>query len=93
MLVIDGGMAKGYQKKTGIAGYTLVSNSYGLQIVAHQPFTCVEDVLDGGCEIISTQRLVEEASHRILVKDTTIGQGIQTEIESLRHLYTHFEEY
>lgn len=93
MLVIDGGLAKGYQKQTGIAGYTLVFNSYGLQIVAHQPFTNVEDVLDGGCAIISTQRLVEEANHRILVKDTTVGQQIQTEIRSLRHLYNHFEEY
>ncbi|MBF0699228.1 fructose-1,6-bisphosphatase [Streptococcus danieliae] len=38
LLVIDGGFAKGYQKKTGLAGYTLVSNSYGLELVAHKAF-------------------------------------------------------
>lgn len=30
VLVIDGGFSKAYQKETGIAGYTLIYNSYGL---------------------------------------------------------------
>ena len=38
LFVIDGGFSKAYQKTTGIAGYTLVSNSYGLKLVAHEPF-------------------------------------------------------
>ena len=38
LLIIDGGFAKAYQKETGIAGYTLVYNSYGLRLVAHEPF-------------------------------------------------------
>ena len=29
---------KAYQKTTGIAGYTLVYNSYGLKLVTHLPF-------------------------------------------------------
>lgn len=93
MLVIDGGFAKGYQKKTGLAGYTLVYNSFGLQLVAHRPFTSVEDVLDGGGDIISAQRLVEEVDERILVKSTTIGEQLQQEITALEHLYHHFEDY
>ena len=30
LLIIDGGLSKPYQKTTGIAGYTLIYNSYGL---------------------------------------------------------------
>ena len=30
LLIIDGGFSKAYQPKTGIAGYTLIYNSYGL---------------------------------------------------------------
>ncbi len=93
MLVIDGGFAKAYQKKTGNAGYTLVFNSYGFQLVAHRPFTGVEDVLAGNCDVLSTQRLVEYSDRRILVKDTSIGQRLGREIQDLEHLYLHFEEY
>ena len=35
MLVIDGGFSKAYQSTTGIAGYTLLYNSFGMQLVAH----------------------------------------------------------
>ncbi|MGV3023665.1 fructose-1,6-bisphosphatase [Streptococcus suis] len=93
MLVIDGGFAKGYQAKTGLAGYTLVSNSYGLQLVAHRPFTGVDTVLAGGGEIISAQRLVDEVHHRILVKSTTIGSKLAKEIQELDYLYQNFEEF
>ncbi|WP_308115862.1 fructose-bisphosphatase class III, partial [Lactiplantibacillus plantarum] len=32
LIVIDGGFSKPYQKETGIAGYTLLYNSYGMQL-------------------------------------------------------------
>jgi fructose-1,6-bisphosphatase III len=35
MLVIDGGFSKAYQSTTGIAGYTLLYNSFGMKLVAH----------------------------------------------------------
>ena len=38
LLVIDGGFSKAYQSETGIAGYTLIFNSYGLLLASHQPF-------------------------------------------------------
>ena len=37
LLIIDGGFSKAYQPKTGIAGYTLIYNSYGLVLAAHEP--------------------------------------------------------
>ena len=38
LLVIDGGFSKSYQTITGIAGYTLLYNSFGLQLTAHKSF-------------------------------------------------------
>lgn len=45
VLVIDGGFSKAYQNQTGIAGYTLTYNSYGLSLVAPEPFTSTEDAI------------------------------------------------
>ncbi|HAP29570.1 MAG TPA: hypothetical protein DCR26_05555, partial [Porphyromonadaceae bacterium] len=36
LMVIDGGFAKAYHDTTGIAGYTLVYHSRGLQLVQHE---------------------------------------------------------
>ncbi|MGT2843950.1 fructose-1,6-bisphosphatase [Streptococcus hongkongensis] len=93
LIIIDGGLAKGYQKKTGIAGYTLISNSYGLELVAHKPFSSVADVLEGECDIIFIKRLVEEVSQRTLVKETDNGKSLLKEIAALDYLYHHFDLY
>ncbi|EGJ28290.1 fructose-bisphosphatase class III [Streptococcus porcinus] len=93
IIIIDGGLAKGYQKTTGIAGYTLISNSYGLELVAHKPFSSVKDVLEGKCDIIFIKRLVEQVEHRTLVKDTDNGKKLLQEIADLDHLYHHFDQY
>ncbi len=37
MIVIDGGFSKAYHHTTGIGGFTLLYNSYGMQLVTHQP--------------------------------------------------------
>lgn len=37
LIVIDGGFSKAYQDTTGLAGYTLLYNSFGMQLVSHQP--------------------------------------------------------
>lgn len=62
--MIDGGFAKAYQKTTGIAGYTLLSNSYGMLLVAHQPFTSIEDAVENGTDIVSILRVVEQVAMR-----------------------------
>src|SRR5699024_12283882 len=46
MIVIDGGVSKAYQSTTSIAGYTLLYNSFGMQLVAHQHFNSKKHVLD-----------------------------------------------
>lgn len=92
MLVIDGGFAKSYQKETGIAGYTLLANSYGLQLVAHQPFTSIEDAIENGTDIVSTKRLVETVTQRTTVKQTNIGANLQKEMADLETLCQIYEQ-
>src|SRR5699024_6830529 len=60
MIVIDGGFSKAYQSTTGIAGYTLLYNSFGMQLVAHQHFNSKENVLLDGADVLSVRRVVDE---------------------------------
>ena len=59
LLVIDGGFSKAYQPETGIAGYTLVYHSHGLQLVQHEPFQSRQKAIEEGQDIKSTTFLVE----------------------------------
>ncbi|MDQ9823433.1 fructose-bisphosphatase class III, partial [Acinetobacter sp. 163] len=38
LFVIDGGISKAYQKKTGIAGYTFIYNSWIMALAEHKPY-------------------------------------------------------
>lgn len=93
MLVIDGGFAKSYQKETGLAGYTLLFNSYGLQLVAHQPFSSVNEAVTQQIDILSTKRLVEEVESRTTVAQTNIGKKLIQEKEALEKLYKNYDVY
>lgn len=86
MLVIDGGFSKAYHKTTGIAGYTLVFHSRGLQLVQHEPFTSAEDSVRNATDIVSTTQVVELNNSRILVRDTDKGHDLQHQITELREL-------
>ena len=63
MLVIDGGFSKAYQSTTGIAGYTLLYNSFGMQLVAHKEFNRKKSVINGADEL-SVKRVVDEELQR-----------------------------
>ncbi len=86
MLVIDGGFSKAYQSTTGIAGYTLLYNSYGMQLVAHQLFNSKEEVLQNGTDVLSVKRLVDEELERKMVRETNIGESLIQEISNLNSL-------
>ncbi|MGI2328312.1 fructose-1,6-bisphosphatase [Planococcus sp. YIM B11945] len=89
MIVIDGGFSKAYQSTTGIAGYTLLYNSYGMQLVAHQRFNSKEDVLSKETDVLSVKRLVDEELERKKVRETNIGEVLLQEITSLNSLRKH----
>lgn len=80
LLVIDGGFAKAYQSETGIAGYTLIDNSYGLQLASHEPFESIEKSVNDGIDIRSTVSVVEKVVDRKKVSDTDIGQKLSKQI-------------
>lgn len=85
MLVIDGGFSKAYQPTTGIAGYTLIYNSYNLRLVSHQPFESVEKAINEEQDIVSTIKVLEK-NDRKFVKDTDIGKQLLDQINSLKKL-------
>lgn len=86
LMVIDGGFSQAYHKETGIAGYTLVYHSRGLQLVQHEPFTSAADAIQRGTDIKSTTQIVELSAHRMLVADTDKGQELRQQIDDLQEL-------
>lgn len=86
MLVIDGGFSKAYQSTTGIAGYTLLYNSYGMQLVAHKQFNSKQDVLCNGTDVLSVKRLVDKELERKKVIETNVGEELLQEISILNSL-------
>ena len=86
LLMIDGGFSRAYQKTTGIAGYTLISNSYGLKLVYHEPFTTKEDAIRNGSDIHSESMVVEGVRKRQSVRDTDHGIRIRNQLKDLKDL-------
>lgn len=86
LLVIDGGFAKAYHTTTGIAGYTLVYHSRGLQLVQHEPFSSTEEAIATANDIIGTTQIVELSNHRQRVRDTDKGIELQAQIDELKRL-------
>lgn len=92
LLIIDGGFSKAYQPKTGIAGYTLIYNSFGLLLAAHEPFESVEKAVQNGSDIHSHMMLVQHVNMRKTVADTDIGKEIKESIVDLEKLLCAYRE-
>ena len=92
LLIIDGGFSKAYQKKTGIAGYTLVANSHGMYLVAHEPFESKEAAIRNESDIFSDFINVEVVMKRLNVADTDQGVEIRESIRQLEDLLRAYED-
>lgn len=92
LMIIDGGFSKAYQSKTGIAGYTLVYNSHGMRLVAHEPFDSKEAAIINETDIHSDSVIVESASQRLLVADTDTGREIRESISRLEELLNAYRD-
>ena len=92
LFIIDGGFSKAYQKKTGIAGYTLVSNSYGIKLVAHEPFKSRDFVIREETDIHSDTVLSKKVIRRKRVGDTDNGKRIKESIKDLGCLVTAYRK-
>lgn len=84
--VIDGGFSKPYQEKTGIAGYTLIYNSHGIQLVEHESFESREQAILSGSDIHSRTLLQDFSGRRIRVRDTDRGKKLLQQIQCLEQL-------
>lgn len=83
-VVIDGGFCLQYQGKTGVAGYTLISNSHGMRLKTHlinQEYSFnINNDMEYDSQIIYTRQIQE------LIKDTKKGLEISERIEDLNKL-------
>lgn len=86
ILVIDGGFSKAYQKETGIAGYTLIYNSWGMILAAHEPFTSTSDAISKESDILSDRILVKRTTQRKSVGETDTGMKLKERIAELEEL-------
>lgn len=89
-MIIDGGLSKAYQEVTGIAGYTLIYNSYGLMLATHQPFSSTEEAIKNNSDLYSTKVVVEKVERK-LVKDTDIGCELKEQIIDLKKLLNAYK--
>ena len=85
LFLIDGGLSKAYQAKTGIAGYTLIYNSNHLALAEHKPF-------DPDKESTPKVSVVENRKRRVMVADTDKGTELAERIEDLKELVTAYRE-
>ena len=90
-LVIDGGFNKTYHKKTGISGYTLVSNSRGLRLLQHQRIADVRTALKENRDIESVSNTVELQNYRTTIGDTDFGQKAKEDLADLQSLLTAYQ--
>ncbi|MBR6707916.1 MAG: fructose-bisphosphatase class III, partial [Clostridia bacterium] len=86
LVVIDGGFCRAYQKTTGIAGYTLISNSHGMRLMSHQPFTSLRDAQETGRDIHSQSFEFKTFAKRKYVSDTDQGRVLTERMKDLMRL-------
>ncbi len=92
LFVIDGGMSIPYQSVTGVSGYTLIFNSYGLVLVEHKEFGSKQQAIENEKDIISNRIFIERNAKRKQVSNTDVGKVIQTQIDDLKMLLLAFRE-
>lgn len=85
LFIIDGGLSKAYQSKTGIAGYTLIYNSNHLALAEHMPFC-------PGEKNTPKVTIVEKMQSRVMVGDTDLGKELGERIEDLKELVAAYRD-
>lgn len=91
LIIIDGGFCKAYHKKTGIAGYTLISNSRGLRLLEHQSCANIKESLKANQDIESVSCTLELQNYHSSTADTDLGKEIQCQINDIYHLMLAYQ--
>ena len=92
LFVIDGGMSIPYQSVTGVSGYTLIFNSFGLVLVEHKEFGSKQEAVENEKDIISDRIFIERNAKRKQVIDTDVGKVLQSQVNDLKMLLSAFRE-
>lgn len=91
VICIDGGFSAAYQKTTGLAGYTLVSNAEGLFLDANTPLPSREAAVRDNADIIATRRPIERYDEPRTVADTDTGAVLRERAVQLARLIAAYE--
>lgn len=86
LIVIDGGFARAYQEQTGIAGYTMIFDEKGKQIIAHLPFESTAKAIEEEIDIEAGKTLYFHPEKPLKVSDIKDGDQIKEQIEDLTEL-------
>lgn len=91
VLCIDGGFSAAYQKTTGLAGYTLVSNAEGLFLDANEPLASREAAVEENADIVGARRVIERYDTPRAVADTDAGAILRERAVQLGRLLSAYE--
>lgn len=92
LIVIDGGMSEPYQNVTGISGFTLISNSYGLVMVSHHGFTTRKEAIKNGEDIESSYEFLDQDATRKTNAQTDNGLKLLEQIKELKMLVKSYNQ-
>jgi fructose-1,6-bisphosphatase-3 len=91
LFIIDGGIAKAYQKTTGIAGYTFISASDYIALAEHMPYSPKRS--DGTQEFHTPKlQIIENFPRRLNVRDTDTGEELEAQVRDLRALIVAYRD-
>lgn len=88
-IVIDGGISKAYQKRTGNAGYTLIYDSQYLKLASHRPY---DIEAQRGLLCLTPNVDIIETSMRLKNKDCDIGEELSSQIKDLQYLLEAYKK-
>ena len=86
VVVIDGGMSAAYQKTTGIAGFTLISDAQGVSLATHKPFAGSKAAIENHIDLQSIVRPITTPERKVLVSQTDEGKDLEELIGDLEQL-------
>ncbi len=92
LIVIDGGFSRAYQKETGIAGYTLIYNSFGFLLAAHKPFESAQKAIEQEEDMRTETIILEKKDIRLYIKDSDKGRELMNQIADLKVLLRAYRE-
>lgn len=75
-----------YQKTTGIAGFTLVSDAQGISLATHEPFVGTNIAIEQHIDLNSSIRPITKPDHPVLVSQTDEGADLEERINDLKQL-------